>query len=487
MPGLLRGGILAVPFESHTILTSSFWTSGNAGERAAMRSAKAILFMFVALSLAWTNRTQTQNGDRTADVRRALEDGGARNVLVFIGDGMGDSEITLARNYEVGAAGRLAMDSLPFTGEYTTYAVKEDAPEIPDYVTDSAASGTGWSTGVKTSNGRISTSARTDRDLKTILEIARDRGYRTGDITTAELTDATPAVLGAHVANRSCQGPSDMAACPQDRKSAGGPGSIAEQLIAHHVDVLLGGGASRFAQATEEGPTVADAARTSGYQVVATASELESAKAPVLGLFASGNMSLEWNGAEALPYPSNVANPQTCTESVRPTNEPSLAAMTTKAITLLDRPGTNAGFFLQVEGASIDKQSHAASPCTQIGETIAFDQAIRVGLEFARTHPRTLLIVTGDHGHAGQIVGMPNDTDHPSGLLSALRTKEGGTLVISYATNGYHRSQDHTGTEIRVAAMGPQAANVLGVINQTDLFSIMSRAIQEPVLFTEAR
>ena len=74
---------------------------------------------------------------------RAQETGSARNVLLFIGDGLGDSEITIARNYEVGAAGRLAMDSLPFSGEYTTYAVKENAPEIPDYVTDSAASGTG--------------------------------------------------------------------------------------------------------------------------------------------------------------------------------------------------------------------------------------------------------------------------------------------------------------------------------------------------------
>jgi alkaline phosphatase len=452
-----------------------------------MRSGKSVLLVFLVLSFAWTNRTGTQNGDRTADIRHALEEGGARNVLLFIGDGMGDSEITLARNYAVGAAGRLAMDSLPFSGECTTYAVKEDAPEVPDYVTDSAASGTGWSTGVKTSNGRISTSARTDRDLKTILEIAQERGYRTGDITTAELTDATPAVLAAHVANRSCQGPSDMMACPQDRKSAGGPGSIAEQLIAHHIDVLLGGGASRFSQATAAGPSVADVAHTSGYHVVGTASEMEAAAAPVLGVFAPGNMSLEWNGTEALPYPSNVANPQTCTESVRPANEPSLAAMTTKAIALLDRAGSSPGFFLQIEGASIDKQSHAARPCSQIGETIAFDEAIRVGLAFARTHSRTLLVVTGDHGHAGQIIGTPTDTDHPSGLISALKTKEGGTLFVSYSTNGYHRSQDHTGTEIRIAATGPQAANVLGVINQTDLFNIMSRAIREPVLFTEAR
>src|SRR6516164_9099024 len=100
-----------------------------------MRNAKSITFMFLALSLAWTNRIESQNGDRTADVRRALEDGGARNVLLFIGDGMGDSEITLARNYAVGAAGRLAMDSLPFTGEYTTYSVEERQPALPDYVT----------------------------------------------------------------------------------------------------------------------------------------------------------------------------------------------------------------------------------------------------------------------------------------------------------------------------------------------------------------
>src|SRR4029077_6707159 len=102
-----------------------------------------------------------------------------------------------------------------------------------------------------------------------------------------------------------------------------------------------------------------------------------------------------------------------------------------------------------------------------------------IGIGFARTHPQTLLVVTGDHGHAGQIVGTPTDLDHPSGLISALKTNEGSTLVLSYATNAYHRSQDHTGTQIRIAAMGPQAGNVLGVINQTDLFGILSRAVQE--------
>jgi alkaline phosphatase len=194
-------------------------------------------------------RTVTaQTADRTDAVRQAVVGGAARNVILFLGDGLGDSEITLARNYAVGASGRLALDTLPLTGAYTTYSLQERDPTLPDYVPDSAATGTAWATGSKTSNGRISTTAGTDRDLRTILEIAQERGMRTGDVTTAELTDATPAVLAAHVRSRTCQGPADMAECPQDRKTAGGPGSIAEQLIAHRVDVLMGGGAARFEQ-----------------------------------------------------------------------------------------------------------------------------------------------------------------------------------------------------------------------------------------------
>jgi len=135
------------------------------------------------------------DGDRTEVVRQAISGGTARNIILFIGDGMGDSEITLARNYALGAAGRLALDTLPLTGAYTTYSVEENDPPLPNYVPDSAATGTAWATGSKTSNGRISTTAGTDRDLPTILEIAQQRGMRTGNITTAELTDATPAVL----------------------------------------------------------------------------------------------------------------------------------------------------------------------------------------------------------------------------------------------------------------------------------------------------
>lgn len=95
-------------------------------------------------------------------------------------DGMGDSEITVARNYHVGASGRLALDRLPFTGAYTTSSIQDANPTLPDYVPDSAATGTAWATDSKTSNGRVSTTAGTDIDLPTILELAQRAGFAQG-------------------------------------------------------------------------------------------------------------------------------------------------------------------------------------------------------------------------------------------------------------------------------------------------------------------
>jgi alkaline phosphatase/streptomycin-6-phosphatase len=269
-----------------------------------------------------------------------------------------------------------------------------------------------------------------------------------------------------------------MQACGHERKSAGGPGSIAEQEIDHDVDVLMGGGRARFEQTSESGSTVIQAAIARRYHVLSTAADLATTKRGerILGLFAPGNMTTEWNGAEAVPYPSNIAHPQTCSTTHRPANEPSLEAMTAKAIELLDRQdGSGPGFFLQVEGGSIDKQDHAANPCGQIGETVAFDRAIKVGLDFSRGRRDTLVVVTADHGHSSQILSMPSDANAPTGLISALMTADGAPMVVSYGTAGYHRSQDHTGTQVRLAAEGPGADKVVGVLDQTDLFRLISR------------
>lgn len=400
---------------------------------------------------------------------------------------MGDSEITIARNYTVGAGGRLALDKLPLTGAMTTYSVLETDPQKPDYTSESASTATAWSTGSKTADGRISTTAGTDQDLRTILELAQELGYRTGNVTTAELTDATPAAPMAHVNSRTCQGPANMQRCPQDKKSAGGPGSIAEQSVDHGVDILLGGGKARYDQLIDggsyAGQTVIQSAIAQGYSVVTDKAGLLAAQPDlrVIGLFTNGNMSVEWTGLLAAKPPSG---PQRCNENQRPPNEPSLAEMTSKAIELLDqkveqarngaRSGREKGFFLQVESASIDKRDHVSQPCEQIGETVNFDGAVQVALEYAKNNPDTLIIVTGDHAHTSQIVEIDAV---PAGFTSLLTTNEGETMAVTYGTGETPTSQGHTGSQIRVAAQGPQAANVVGTIDQTELFNIMARAL----------
>jgi alkaline phosphatase len=415
--------------------------------------------------------------DRTRAAQQAIKGGKARNVILLIGDGMGDSEITIARNYQVGANGRLAMDTLPLTGAYTTYAVQKDHPELPEYVTDSAASGTGWSTGHKTYNGAISVLPN-GKPMPTILELAKASGYRTGDVTTAELQDATPAVLGSHVVSRDCKGPDAMAACAVNDKLNGGAGSIAEQLVQTKPDVLLGGGKQFFDQTVKagryQGLTVGQQAQVNGYQIVTDAAGLTAAskRGPILGAFAKNNMDLEWVGPA--PTRTGTAPARCAVNTARTATQPHLADMTGKALDVLDYQSRDSrkGFFLQVEGASIDKQDHAANPCGQIGETVAFDAAIKKVLAYQKSHPDTLVVVTADHGHTSQIVETTT-----LGYTATLVTHDNANLTISYATAEITGSQQHTGTEVRIAAGGPQAANVLGVTNQTDLFFTMKRAL----------
>ncbi|MFG2636353.1 alkaline phosphatase [Streptomyces sp. NPDC048362] len=448
----------------------------------SIRRRLAVAVTLVAASATVAATTAVGAFDNAQQAKDAIRSGKAKNVILLIGDGMGDSEITLARDYTVGAKGRLNMDRFPLTGAYTTYAVHADG--TPDYVTDSAASGTGWATGVKTVNGRISKTPGTDRPVRTLLELARKSGYATGDVTTAELTDATPAVIASHATDRSCQGPADMAKCPADTLAAGGPGSIAEQEVDHKVDVLLGGGRQRFDQKVTAGKyknlTVTQQARKVGYQVVTDAASLSKARPgrPVLGLFAPGNVPTEWTGKGAAV---GGTDPQRCVTSNpgRPKSTPSLADSATKAIRLLEakqrRNHPRQGFFLQIEGASIDKQDHAADPCGQIGETAAFDRAVKVARAYAAKHPDTLVVTTADHGHTSQIVPLEAT---PPGLSSTLVTNEGQQLKVNYSTNTPGHAQEHTGTEVRIAAQGPQAYRVLGVTDQTDLFTTIREALR---------
>lgn len=420
-------------------------------------------------------------GDQTAALKASLSDKTVKNVILLIGDGMGDSEITAARNYAEGAGGYFkGIDALPLTGQYTHYSLDKKTHK-PDYVTDSAASATAWATGVKTYNGALGVDV-SGKDQPTLLEIAKAAGKATGNVSTAELQDATPAALVSHVTSRKCYGPQETSEkCAANALENGGRGSITEQLLKTRADVTLGGGAKSFNQLAKsgewQGKSLKDQAAAQGYQWVSNADELQAVtlanqQKPLLGLFADGNMPVRWLGPKA-SYHGNLDKPAvTCEDNpARTAATPTLAAMTEKAIALLkDNPN---GFFLQVEGASIDKQDHAANPCGQIGETVDLDEAVQKALAFARADGNTLVIVTADHAHASQIVAA--DAKAP-GLTQTLTTKDGAPMTLSYG-NSEEESQGHTGTQLRVAAYGPHAANVVGLTDQTDLFFTMRDAM----------
>lgn len=412
--------------------------------------------------------------DISAALKASISDAQAKNVILLIGDGMGDSEITIARNYARGAGGYFAgLDALPLTGQYTHYSLHRDTHK-PNYVTDSAASATAWATGVKSYNGAIGVDVN-GKPHTSLLELAKRAGKGTGNVSTAAIQDATPAAQYAHISMRKCYGPHvTLLACNSEALENGGPGSISEQLLNARPDITLGGGAMSFdekAKAGEwQGKALLDQAKERGFQVVTNAEQLAAVNAadqaqPVLGLFAPVHMPVRWNGPKA-SYHGNLENPAVeCQPNEKRTAEyPTLASMTTKAIDLLkDKPE---GFFLQVEGASIDKQDHAANPCGQIGETVDLDEAVQVALAFAKEQGDTLVIVTADHAHSSQIV-YP-DVKAP-GLTQGLITKDGSLMVVSYG-NSEADSMGHTGTQLKIAAYGPQAANVVGLTDQTDLF-----------------
>lgn len=420
--------------------------------------------------------------DKTPNIRAQLKSGPVRNVILFIGDGMDENAVTAGRNYQYGAAGHLAMDRMKFAGSVTTYALDEltdPNPKNPKpfYVTDSAASGTAWATGHKTGLLRISTEAFTNKPLVTMAELAQRGGYRTGNVTTDSVTGATPAVQMAHSRLRSCEGPGD---CSMESKAAGGPGSIAEQAADSRMDVILGGGHSDFEGSILGGPdhgkSVIQSAERQGFQLLNNAAELNSyrGKKRILGLFSGGTISPEWKGPQAeRNWP--VSNRVRCETGNRPADQPSLLNMTNRAIQILNQrsKGKKKGFFLQVEGAGIDKGAHAANPCRQIGELVGFDKAIQAGIRFARKSPKTLVIVSADHGQSGQILPGPG-ADRSVILI----TNEGAFLTMGYGTKSGDSSQEHSGITVPVRAYGPRAANLMGLKNQTDLFDVVVDALK---------
>ena len=212
---------------------------------------------------------------------------GAKNVIFFLGDGMGLNTLTAARIYGVGEEGSLTIDTLPETAFIKTFS--HDAQ-----VTDSAPSMSAYMTGVKSNNGVISMdgdatqenacSKRAGKPVTTLLELAKAAGRGTGVVTTTRVTHATPAATYAHLCNRDLE--ADIAA----QLVPGGAGY--NSALKQGVDVVLGGGSSFFLPKAdkgkrEDGRNLIDEMKAKGYQFAATLDELNQADAskPLLGLF----------------------------------------------------------------------------------------------------------------------------------------------------------------------------------------------------------
>ena len=201
--------------------------------------------------------------DKSAGLKASIDISKPKNIILFIGDGMGEQEVTSGRYYAQGRHRAPEHGRAAFRGDVTTYNVGPAAapPYPPNYVPDSAPTAAAWSSGIKTLDGRLGQGPSSGvtvpgTNYKTYMEIARDRGLATGNVSTAEITDATPAGPSSHISQRGCQGPNDTrSACPTETKAAGGLGSIAEQQADEQFDVVLGGGRARYAQPLDAGGT----------------------------------------------------------------------------------------------------------------------------------------------------------------------------------------------------------------------------------------
>lgn len=453
------------------------------------------------------------SGNRSASTRigvQAFNPGSLqkKNVILFIGDAMGatyrDVARIVAKSQNNGLRGGFyddfqEMDKMPYSGMVLTHAEENIVP-------DSANTATAWATGSKTINGAVNAfpdntdwKAGTSQSNKIFAldnprveplwsYLKRLHGYKAGIVTTAEVTDATPAAEGGYSINRNLK--YDIAKQFVDGAFISGP----------VFDVILGGSRSHFVSRTSSnsGDTrnLLNELVSAGFTNVDNRTQLNALSSPpdkLVGLFHTGNMTVAYDKL-GLVRPSDEAS--TATSSFP--DQPFLEEMTRAAIATLSKG--DSPFILMVEGASIDKESHSNKAAGQIWDTIEFDKAIGIGREFARvnTQRKTLNIVSADHDQSMHILGTV-DTNNPSAVQNvrsnqafASLTGEVGGVFPNYTelgNTGYpdnanryrvavgYRTGGHTGSTVPVTAEGPGAALFSGVFDQTDIFFKMAKII----------
>ncbi|NAZ88537.1 alkaline phosphatase, partial [Kineococcus indalonis] len=390
----------------------------------------------------------------------------ARNVILVNGDGMAAAHREAARLALEGFDGQLAMDSLPVRGAQTT-----DPRDPEDTITDSASAASAWATGQKTYNGAISVDVDGD-PLPVLGQLAEQVGKATGLVTTAQVTDASPAAFFSSTADRGAQD------------------EIARQYLqVTRPDVVLGGGEDWWyprgepgafpdapADDPEEGSrgTQGDLvaqAQDLGYAYVTDAEQLRAAPGEkLLGLFANEEMFQQAPEGQGDEYDPAVP----------------LAEMTAKALDVLSRDRD--GFFLLVEEEAVDEMAHNNNAGRVLEAMASLDAAVRVARDHVAQHPDTLLIVTGDHECGGlTIEGVDEEDESGAGETAGEGASEGGGVsaedgpfavagsekefVVDWTTTG------HTGVPTPVTAEGPGSAALTGTYPNTHLHEVISAAL----------
>jgi alkaline phosphatase len=362
-----------------------------------------------------------------------------KNVIFLLGDGMGAAHRTAARimakGYAQGKAqGKLAMDTFPYTGMVMTASldtiVTDSAPGMANYVSGNKAASS--QEGVWPDD---TSDAFDNPRIEYLSEyLHRTRGTNLGIITTADVFDATPAANAVHTSNRG-NGTGIVDQYLDDRNLTGltvlmgggrkwfipknasisaanpsntGNGSVRSTSNDYVLpsDIVAGWGAATGAKDTNR-DLISDFVST-GFTYAADKTDLDNAGVPnkLLGLFSYSNMNVSFDKINGRRGTTSIVNDYGFPD------QPMLDEMTDKAIKVLANNNPN-GFFLMVEGASIDKQSHLMDSDRWIEETIEFDRAVKVAQNFATQNPDTLVIVTADHECAGAaIIGASVGTTH---------------------------------------------------------------------------
>jgi alkaline phosphatase len=367
----------------------------------------------------------------------------AKTIIFMVPDGMGLADVTAARIFKNGLDGaNLSLETLSNIGYQRTYSADSS-------VTDSAAAASAWANGDKFRNGEISCHDN-DKDGKceptpgpTILETAKEKGKSTGLVVTSSVTHATPAAFGAHVPFRDCES------------------EIARQLVqVTGVDVILGGGLNHFrSNALKADPCgtfgnfIAEAEHN-GYDVVYTKKELKNAVAKnskkILGLFTPKGKT---------PELFRINQKQKYRQK-----EPTLPQMTAAALKTLEKDTD--GFFLLVEGSQIDWANHHNDVAYQVAETLAFDAAVQVVLNWIAERPsrsqHTLVIIAPDHETGGFAI---NDTS-------------GGKYQPGDLVHGAWTTREHTAGDVPIWSQGPGSENLGRAVDNTDVYRVMRQVLR---------